>query len=88
LLALTREGRAAFAPLDRQSHDEAGALLDTLSAGDQRRLVAATDAIESLLDDDGLRLRLGAEGCEWARANHTPERFLEAFTALTALLDG
>ena len=23
--------------------------------------------------------RLGAEGCEWARANHTPERFLEAF---------
>jgi GNAT superfamily N-acetyltransferase len=50
LLALTREGRAAFAPLDRQSHDEAGALLDTLSAGDQRRLAAATDAIESLLD--------------------------------------
>ena len=51
-------------------------------------LDAFGDAIESLLDDDGLRLRLGAEGCEWARANHTPERFLEAFTALTALLDG
>jgi len=50
LLALTREGRAAFAPLDRRSHDEIGALLDTLAAGDQRRLVAATDAIERLLD--------------------------------------
>jgi len=44
LLALTREGRAAFAPLDRRSHDEIGALLDTLATGDQRRLVAATDA--------------------------------------------
>jgi DNA-binding MarR family transcriptional regulator/N-acetylglutamate synthase-like GNAT family acetyltransferase len=55
LLALTREGRAAFAPLDRRSHDEAGALLDTLSAGDQRRLVAATDAIESLLDRSAVR---------------------------------
>lgn len=51
-------------------------------------LDAFGDAIESLLDDDDLRLRLGVEGCEWARTNHTPERFLEAFTALTASLDG
>ena len=50
LLALTREGRAAFAPLDRRSHDEAGTLLDALTAGDQRRLVAATNAIERLID--------------------------------------
>ena len=50
LLTLTREGQAAFAPLDRRSHDEAGALLDTLSTADQRRLVAAADAIGSLLD--------------------------------------
>ena len=51
-------------------------------------LDAFEDAIESLLDDDDLRLRLGAEGREWARANHTPESFLEAFTAITASLDG
>jgi glycosyltransferase involved in cell wall biosynthesis len=51
-------------------------------------LDAFGDAVESLLEDDNLRLRLGAEGREWARANHTPDRFLEAFTALTASLDG
>ena len=50
LLALTRKGRAAFAPLDRRSHDQVGALLDTLGRGDQRRLVAASAAIERLLD--------------------------------------
>jgi DNA-binding MarR family transcriptional regulator/N-acetylglutamate synthase-like GNAT family acetyltransferase len=49
LLALTRRGRTSFAPLDRRSHDEAGALLDTLAAGDQRRLVAAAVTIERLL---------------------------------------
>jgi DNA-binding MarR family transcriptional regulator/N-acetylglutamate synthase-like GNAT family acetyltransferase len=49
LLALTPKGRTAFAPLDRRSHDQAGALLDTLPAGEQRRLVAATAAIEGLL---------------------------------------
>lgn len=51
-------------------------------------LDAFADAIESLVDDDGLRLGLGAEGREWARANHTPARFLEAFTALAATLEG
>lgn len=50
LLALTREGRAAFAPLDRRSHDQAGALLDALADAEQRKLVAATAAIERLLD--------------------------------------
>jgi len=49
LLALTGKGRAAFAPLDRRSHDRAGALLDALAAGDQRRLVAAAATIERLL---------------------------------------
>ena len=46
------------------------------------------DAIESLLDDEELRLRLGAEGRAWARTNHTPGRFLEAFATLAATLDG
>jgi DNA-binding MarR family transcriptional regulator/N-acetylglutamate synthase-like GNAT family acetyltransferase len=49
LLGLTLKGRASFAPLDRRSHDEAGALLGMLSAGDQRRLVAAAATIEGLL---------------------------------------
>lgn len=49
LLALTGKGRAAFAPLDRRSHDQAGGLLDALAAGDQRRLVAAVATIQRLL---------------------------------------
>jgi glycosyltransferase involved in cell wall biosynthesis len=44
------------------------------------------DAIGHLLDDDGLRLRLGADGREWARANHTPERFLDVFAELATSL--
>jgi DNA-binding MarR family transcriptional regulator/N-acetylglutamate synthase-like GNAT family acetyltransferase len=57
LLALTRKGRAAFAPLDRRSHDQVGRLLDTLAQGDQRRLVAASAAIERLLDAGAARQR-------------------------------
>jgi len=44
------------------------------------------DAIDHLLDDDDLRLRLGSEGRDWARANHTPERFLETFEELATSL--
>ncbi|MEP6998445.1 MAG: helix-turn-helix domain-containing GNAT family N-acetyltransferase [Betaproteobacteria bacterium] len=50
LLALTPKGRAAFVPLEARSHDQVGALVDGLAAADQRRLVAAAAAIESLLD--------------------------------------
>jgi glycosyltransferase involved in cell wall biosynthesis len=50
-------------------------------------LDAFAEGVESLVDDDGLRLRLGAEGRQWARETHTPERFLDAFSALTASLD-
>ena len=49
LLALTAKGRAAFAPLDKRSHDQAGALLDALAVADQRRVVAAAMTIERLL---------------------------------------
>src|SRR5438552_1671011 len=35
---LTDAGRTAFAPLDRRSHDDIGALLGDLSESDQRRL--------------------------------------------------
>jgi len=48
-LALTQAGRAAFAPLDRRSHDEVAAMLGGLSTRDQTRLVAAMAGIEELL---------------------------------------
>ena len=51
--------------------------LDAFSAG-----------IERLVDDDELRLDLGAAGREWVRATHTPERFLSAFASLADPLDG
>lgn len=50
-------------------------------------LDAFADGVESLVDDDDLRLRLGAEGRQWARENHTPDRFLDAFSALAASLE-
>jgi DNA-binding MarR family transcriptional regulator/GNAT superfamily N-acetyltransferase len=48
-LALTRQGRAAFAPLDARSRKENGALLAPLSEPAQGRLVEAMSTIESLL---------------------------------------
>ncbi len=50
LLALTRAGRAAFAPLDDGSRAEIGAMLAPLSGAAQRRLIAAMHTIERLLD--------------------------------------
>jgi len=52
-LALTAAGRKAFAPLDRASHDEIGAMLAPLPAAAQARLVAAMAAIETVLGDAG-----------------------------------
>jgi glycosyltransferase involved in cell wall biosynthesis len=49
-------------------------------------LDAFASGIERLLDDEDLRLELGAAGRDWARANHTPESFLAAFTTLTRSL--
>jgi DNA-binding MarR family transcriptional regulator/N-acetylglutamate synthase-like GNAT family acetyltransferase len=51
LLALTQLGRAAFAPLDRRSQDEIGAMLATLPAPAQKRLVADMAEIETLLGE-------------------------------------
>src|SRR5262245_31184569 len=48
-LALTPAGRAAFAPLDRGSHDEVAALLAPLSDGAQARLIESMSAVEQLL---------------------------------------
>jgi DNA-binding MarR family transcriptional regulator/predicted GNAT family acetyltransferase len=48
-VALTEAGRTAFAPLDRGSRKEIGALLETLAEPAQHRLVAAAQTIEDLL---------------------------------------
>jgi DNA-binding MarR family transcriptional regulator/N-acetylglutamate synthase-like GNAT family acetyltransferase len=49
LLALTEEGRRAFATLDARSDEDVAALLARLSPSDQRRLVTAMSTIEELL---------------------------------------
>jgi len=48
-LALTLAGRRAFAPLNRRSHEEVGALVGALRPADQQKLVQAMDTIERLL---------------------------------------
>jgi DNA-binding MarR family transcriptional regulator/GNAT superfamily N-acetyltransferase len=50
-LSLTPAGRAAFAPLDRGSHDEVAAMLARLSAGAQARLIEAMTTVEQLLGE-------------------------------------
>jgi DNA-binding MarR family transcriptional regulator/GNAT superfamily N-acetyltransferase len=49
-LTLTAAGRRAFAPLDRGSHEQVAAMLAGLNSAQQRRLMGAMRAIESLLD--------------------------------------
>lgn len=49
LLHLTEAGREAFAPLNARSREEIGAMLGTLAAPEQRRLVEAMHSIEQLL---------------------------------------
>jgi len=51
LLKLTRAGRAAFAPLNRRSREEIGAMLRAMPEGAQVRLVGAMRGIEELLGD-------------------------------------
>ena len=51
VIALTKKGRAAFAPLDRESAEAVAAMLAPLSDSDQQRLVAATGTITALLGD-------------------------------------
>src|ERR1043166_876323 len=50
-LSLTPAGRAAFAPLDRGSHDEVAAMLARLSDGAQARLIEAMATVEQLLGE-------------------------------------
>ncbi len=52
LLRLTPAGEEAFALLDKRSHDEVLEMLNDLAEEDQRRLLKAMHAIESVLDRD------------------------------------
>ena len=49
-LALTAEGRRAFAPLDRRSQKEIAAMLAPIAESEQARLTGAMGAIERILD--------------------------------------
>ena len=48
-LALTARGRQAYAPLERRSQRDIGAMLGRLPPDDQSRLIAAMDTIQALL---------------------------------------
>jgi DNA-binding MarR family transcriptional regulator/GNAT superfamily N-acetyltransferase len=48
-LALTARGRKLFAPMEERSQRQAGAMLDRLDDAQQARVVAAMNAIETLL---------------------------------------
>jgi DNA-binding MarR family transcriptional regulator/GNAT superfamily N-acetyltransferase len=50
-LSLTPAGHAAFAPLDRGSHDEVAAMLAPLSNGAQARLIEAMATVAQLLGE-------------------------------------
>ncbi len=50
-IALTEEGRAAFAPLDRQSAESVAEMLAPLSHHERTRLLSAIATVESLLSD-------------------------------------
>jgi len=49
ILALTEEGRQQFAPIDAQTNDQVGAMLDKLSEKEQRLLIEAIRNIEKVL---------------------------------------
>ena len=51
LLALTTQGRAAFAPLDARSNEEVSLMLSRRSPGQRKRLVESMRAISEILGD-------------------------------------
>jgi DNA-binding MarR family transcriptional regulator/GNAT superfamily N-acetyltransferase len=50
VISITAKGRKAFAPLNKNSHDQVAAMLDRLDSAGQQRVVGAMAAIERLLD--------------------------------------
>ncbi|TPL02889.1 MarR family transcriptional regulator [Mesorhizobium sp. B2-4-14] len=51
-IALTQAGRNAFAPLNKESHDQVRALLDRLPASEQDRLVKSMQTVQRLLAEN------------------------------------
>ncbi len=49
-ITLTKKGRAAFAPLDKRSREEVGAMLKPLPERDRQRMISAMKTIASLVD--------------------------------------
>ncbi len=49
LIAITAKGRKAFAPLNKNSHDQVAELLGALSPAEQARVVGAMATVETLL---------------------------------------
>jgi DNA-binding MarR family transcriptional regulator/GNAT superfamily N-acetyltransferase len=50
VISITAKGRKAFAPLNKNSHDQVAAMLERLQPADQQRVVGAMAAVEGLLD--------------------------------------
>ncbi|MFL4983279.1 MAG: MarR family winged helix-turn-helix transcriptional regulator, partial [Xanthobacteraceae bacterium] len=63
LIALTSEGRAAFAAIDARSRDEVAAMLARLAEPDRARLVAAMRSVEDLLASEPARARAPQADC-------------------------
>ena len=62
-LALTRQGRRAFAPLQHRSQQMAGGMLGRLSAAEQARLVGAMATIEGLIEPKPVEALAGDRDC-------------------------
>jgi DNA-binding MarR family transcriptional regulator/ribosomal protein S18 acetylase RimI-like enzyme len=63
LIALTSEGRAAFAEIDARSRNEVAAMLARLAEPDRTRLVAAMCSVEDLLASEPARARAPQADC-------------------------
>ena len=62
-LGLSERGRKAFAPLERRSQQQTGAMLDKLDGGQQSRIVAAMHTIEQLLTNSAEEVRKTKPNC-------------------------
>ena len=55
VISITAKGRKAFAPLNKNSHDQVAAMLERMSEGEQARVIGAMASIESLLSPRNAR---------------------------------
>jgi len=55
VISITAKGRKAFAPLNKNSHDQVAAMLETMSEAEQSRVIGAMASIESLLSPSNAR---------------------------------